>query len=896
MRQKAPVLSLSLLALGLWLLALAPVTSIAYGAPDTAWSVQSGQADCYGPAEQGIAGCDDYASDVYEAIDYVNPPAEYAATSDIVYVRGGFDTGYFYIEYEFMGDYDTDASPGHQIVVEIEVDPTAESHRGDYSVVVYQKSEFNYATWIDAYLDGGYEIFQDSNNDVGGASPLASDYGGTQGDGYETSLTQGADDVWCRVVGGNFQLAVNKSAIGNPTNIHVRAWSRQSAGLSGDSLYFHDQKDVGDVFQIDNTCGLGTYDWMGLGEVSTVSGTVYHDINANGFFDAGELGIGRGWVKLISGGYAVAVAEPDPDSGVYSFASVSDGNYILIIDDNDLLSDTTPTEPANWLFWNPADGTLNATVAGSDVGSQDLGLVFDYDASTDCLCGYDNGMYTERSITVDGDMSDWGPVVTDMDNNACDGAGTDDLDYPVQSTGRNLIHAAACYDDTYFSMYTRRVGSSKNTQTFVYYSDTNNDGLMEYGETVIVAQWKGNKGTVTLAIYGYDDLGTGPHPLLDEYGYSDGYSMPGDLFLVQTLPDESGIGSTVGDGAGVEMEWTILWSDMGLSAGSALRWHISSTNANPGSAGLGAQIDDNLGGCGGACAGSNQFGDVEPEPESIIPGSFSYLFHRIINTGNGFDAFDLESTDTGDFGIVSYAYHVDLGVAGVYEAGTDTLLTDTTGSGVLDTGSLAGGDTIHVIVVVELPPPPISGTVYVTTTSTSNYLPGCGGTTEPAYGYITDILTFILPDLAVVKTLDLVSDPVNGTTNPKAIPGASLDYLIQVTNTGEGVVDSNTVAIADSIPQDAKLYVGDLGVPGSGPIEFLDGATPSGLTYTFLGLGSPADDVTFFDSAGEFTPSPDGDGYDAAVVSIRVNPKGQFDAASGGNNPSLTLRFRTRVK
>jgi len=344
------------------------------------------------------------------------------------------------------------------------------------------------------------------------------------------------------------------------------------------------------------------------------------------------------------------------------------------------------------------------------------------------------------------------------------------------------------------------------------------------------------------------------------------------------------------------MEWAILWSDLGLAPQSAMRWHISSTNANPGSSGLGAQIDDNLGGCGGACAGSNQFGDVEPEPVSVTAGSSSYLFHQIRNTGNGSDAFDLESTDTGDFGIVSYAFYMDLGVVGVYEDGIDTLLTDTTGSGVRDTGNMGSGTTRRIIVAVELPPPPISGTVYVTTTSTSNFLPGCGGTTAPASGYITDILTFILPDIAMVKSVDVFADPVNGTTNPKAIPGASMDYLIQLVNTAEGVVDSHTVAIGDTIPQDAKLYIGDLGVPGSGPVEFLDGTTPSGLTYTFISLDSVADDVIFFDSLGEYVPSPDGDGCDAAVVRIEVNPKGQFDAATEGNNPSFTLRFRVRVE
>jgi uncharacterized repeat protein (TIGR01451 family) len=154
----------------------------------------------------------------------------------------------------------------------------------------------------------------------------------------------------------------------------------------------------------------------------------------------------------------------------------------------------------------------------------------------------------------------------------------------------------------------------------------------------------------------------------------------------------------------------------------------------------------------------------------------------------------------------------------------------------------------------------------------------------------------VAPNITFVKSVDAYSDPVNGTVNPKAIPGAEIDYTTTVTNTGTGATDNNTVVFTDSIPANMELFVGDLGLAGSGPIEFQDGSTLSGLSYTFINLGSPADDVTFFDSSGEFTPSPDGDGYDSAVVSIEVNPKGQFDAASGGNTPSFTLRFRVRAK
>ena len=76
-------------------------------------------------------------------------------------------------------------------------------------------------------------------------------------------------------------------------------------------------------------------------------------------------------------------------------------------------------------------------------------------------------------------MSDWGAVLLDRDNNSCDSTDNTDRDYPVQSTGRNLLRTAATYDANYFAMWTQRVGSSNNTQNFIYYADTNNDGVMQ---------------------------------------------------------------------------------------------------------------------------------------------------------------------------------------------------------------------------------------------------------------------------------------------------------------------------------------------------------------------------------------------------------------------------------
>ncbi|OQX63498.1 MAG: hypothetical protein B5M56_02760, partial [Desulfococcus sp. 4484_241] len=77
------------------------------------------------------------------------------------------------------------------------------------------------------------------------------------------------------------------------------------------------------------------------------------------------------------------------------------------------------------------------------------------------------------------------------------------------------------------------------------------------------------------------------------------------------------------------------------------------------------------------------------------------------------------------------------------------------------------------------------------------------------------------------------------------------------------------------------------------------GGTDSGLTYTFVSLGDNTDDLEFSNDNGAtytYVPTPDADSCDSAVTNIRVNPKGQMDGASGGNQPSFQLRFRVQVK
>ena len=156
------------------------------------------------------------------------------------------------------------------------------------------------------------------------------------------------------------------------------------------------------------------------------------------------------------------------------------------------------------------------------------------------------------------------------------------------------------------------------------------------------------------------------------------------------------------------------------------------------------------------------------------------------------------------------------------------------------------------------------------------------------------------PVIVLQKTLLTAYDPVNNTTNPKAIPGSWVDFTLTSTNSGAGSIDSDTFVITDPVPADVALFVGDLGAVGSGPVEFTDGsgAASSSLTYTFVSLADTGDDVDFSTDGVDWTyvPTPDADGFDATVRFVRVIPSGSFAGTTTATPTRFDLRLRVRVR
>lgn len=61
-----------------------------------------------------------------------------------------------------------------------------------------------------------------------------------------------------------------------------------------------------------------------------------------------------------------------------------------------------------------------------------------------------------------------------------------------------------------------------------------------------------------------------------------------------------------------------------------------------------------------------------------------------------------------------------------------------------------------------------------------------------------DAYKVVTATIAVVKSSYVISDPVNGTSNPKAIPGAVIEYCLAVSNSGSA--SATGVTLTDAIP------------------------------------------------------------------------------------------------
>lgn len=116
---------------------------------------------------------------------------------------------------------------------------------------------------------------------------------------------------------------------------------------------------------------------------------------------------------------------------------------------------------------------------------------------------------------------------------------------------------------------------------------------------------------------------------------------------------------------------------------------------------------------------------------------------------------------------------------------------------------------------------------------------------------VTGTYTVASTTINVTKTSVVISDPFNSTTNPKAIPGATIEYCISVQNTG-GTAATN-VAVDDPIP------VGTTYVPASIKV---------GADCTYASATAEDDDAINADDTDGVSGSKDGTGVHTMVNNL----------------------------
>jgi uncharacterized repeat protein (TIGR01451 family) len=236
----------------------------------------------------------------------------------------------------------------------------------------------------------------------------------------------------------------------------------------------------------------------------------------------------------------------------------------------------------------------------------------------------------------------------------------------------------------------------------------------------------------------------------------------------------------------------------------------------------------------------------------------------VTNTGNAIQSYRLTATDitTAVFGNndtlngLTLSTAVDTNGNGTYEAGTDVI------GNLGDIAPAASPTPVRVFVLATVPLSATNGQFASVRLQVQAAAAGSAGATllTETSGADTAGVDIVFADaardaseaadsqytiesalLTVTKTVSVISDPFNNTTNPKAIPGAVVEYTITVNN--GGTVAATDVAVTDSIPANTAYVAGSMLRNGAGVTDSSsdgDNASAAGTPVSSIAVTIPS--------------------------------------------------------
>jgi hypothetical protein len=208
---------------------------------------------------------------------------------------------------------------------------------------------------------------------------------------------------------------------------------------------------------------------------------------------------------------------------------------------------------------------------------------------------------------------------------------------------------------------------------------------------------------------------------------------------------------------------------------------------------------------------------------------------------------------TDNFNVSGIKTYIDTNTNGVYDPGTDAEIT------FLD--QIPADQSRTVFVLADIPlgraTSDVAGVRLSATAAEANGIGTLGATVTQTTGantagvdtvfadtnangnvardgihFADDDYVILAASLTATKTSRVVSDPVNGTTNPKMIPGAVVEYCIAVANSS-GSATATGVNISDEVPA-ATTYDPAFGIKLNGTVtgSVCNADGTSGGSYT----------------------------------------------------------------
>jgi hypothetical protein len=342
-------------------------------------------------ASERRAISDNFTWNLFER-PYTSEVMDYMEHLDIVRAELSVNSPWVYVTIFIEGAPPEGSEASYAVEVDLDIDG-----RGDWLITGIVPSSTDWTT-------EGVQVWYDTDNDVGGLTPLFADGPHPSRNGYDNlifdeGIGSDPDAAWTRRVSSHpdrIQLAFKHALIGSDGEFMWGAWADEGVKEPG-WLDYNDHLTQGEagspaiesslypikaLAEVDNTCRWAygftpTGDEPGVCYIppaptptatvipGTLIGSVFRDVNMNGIWDGvdGEdAGLSGAKIRIGAGGcpsrgYASTTSS---SAGSFGFTDLPPGRYCVSV-----VTSTLPSRPYGWHATTPTQYTVEIESDGT---------------------------------------------------------------------------------------------------------------------------------------------------------------------------------------------------------------------------------------------------------------------------------------------------------------------------------------------------------------------------------------------------------------------------------------------------------------------------------------------------------------------------------------------------